>query len=396
MFNVERDYYCSMKFRFLKIDLKSETIYNCDAAGSRTVDPNWLLKNPGQLFNNADSLNDRQLMLQNVRNSNCEQNCWPAEDKGAVSPRLFRHGNIKTHTEIYQQPEILDLTVNGDCNLACTYCCKEFSSNWRQDIIKNGDYKITGLPDRYQVTNKDRILNQSSQSDIRESPTYQLLLNEIKLFAPTLKTLYVTGGEPLLDNQLINILMDLPFSKNIEFNLFSGLGLSMSRFEKLVDKMKIFGDTYDNFTLKISAETTGSMYEFNRYGNTWSDFQRKIDMLTKKKINFIFHSTISNLTLFDFARFRHTYPEVNFTMDFSYQPRMLAPHVLDDDSKQVIADQLQTINDKRVDSIMQSMTADPTDIEKLNLREFLLEFTQRRPTLDLNIFPVTFLKWLNL
>jgi hypothetical protein len=69
-----RDYYCSMKFKFLKIDLESTTTYNCHAASPHSVDFNWLKNNPGNLFNTNVNVAERQMMLENKRNSSCEQN----------------------------------------------------------------------------------------------------------------------------------------------------------------------------------------------------------------------------------------------------------------------------------------------------------------------------------
>ena len=198
-----RTYYCNQKFKFLKIDIPSQTIYNCDAARPHRVDLTWLAQHPGEIFNTDTSIQDRTMMLANIRNPNCEQNCWPAEDKGSVSPRIHRQGYLKTHTDCHIQPEMIDMTVNTDCNLTCTYCCKEFSSSWRKDLINNGDYNITDFKDRYQITNKDLVIKKISQPELKNSQGYQLLLNEVKLAAPGLKTLFITGGEPLLDNQLL-------------------------------------------------------------------------------------------------------------------------------------------------------------------------------------------------
>ena len=144
--------------------------------------------------------------------------------KQHIQPRLNRQGYIKTHTDLYQTPEIIDLTSNLDCNLSCSYCCKEFSSSWRKDIARNGDYKITGLDDRYSLTNMDRVFDHISQPKIKSSKNYQLLLNEVKIVAPAVKKLFVTGGEPLLDNYLIDILNEIPFNTKIDFNLLANIG----------------------------------------------------------------------------------------------------------------------------------------------------------------------------
>ena len=396
MSSADRNYYCSMKFRFLKVDLIRNTMYTCDAATPRSIDRDWLEANPGQLFNTESIVNDRRLMLQNIRNLNCEQNCWPAEDKGSVSPRLFRNGDLKTHTDLYQSPEFFDLTINSDCNLSCSYCCKEFSSSWRRDIAKNGPYKITGLSDRYELTPMDQIIQQLSQSEVKSNRNYQLLLNELRIVAPSLKTLYVTGGEPLLDNNLIDTLVDIPFDSDINLNLFSGLGMSESRVNNLLDKKSILSNKYKNFQLKISAESANQFYEFNRYGNTWNDFVGKINLLRQRNIKFIFHCTISNLTLFGFYDFCTKFNDIDFTMDFVHQPHMLSPHVLDDESKKTIYNQLVALDGKNTSALLKSIESVPTELEKLNLKEFLLEFTNRRPDLTLDIFPKTFVNWLGL
>ena len=107
----KRNYYCSMKFRFIKIDLESKTTYTCHAAQPHDIDFTWLSDNPGQLFNTPINITERNMMLVNQRNTSCEQNCWRAEDVGAVSPRMCQGGQDKTHFEISTQPEIVDLTI---------------------------------------------------------------------------------------------------------------------------------------------------------------------------------------------------------------------------------------------------------------------------------------------
>jgi hypothetical protein len=63
-----RDYYCSMKFRHLKVDMECGTTYNCHAAKPHPVDFEWIKNNPMQLFNNPISVAERDMMLKNIRN----------------------------------------------------------------------------------------------------------------------------------------------------------------------------------------------------------------------------------------------------------------------------------------------------------------------------------------
>ena len=301
--SLDRDYYCSMKFQFLKIDLESKTTYNCHAAKPHSIDMMWVKNNPGNLFNTDININERKMMLANQRNHSCEQNCWTAEDHGAISPRLFQQGNIRTHDQVVTNPEILDLTIGSDCNLTCSYCCKEFSSAWRNDLAKNGSYNITESDNRFQLTSFDQVLMKINQPELKTSSHYQTLLNEIHLVAPGLKNLIITGGEPFLDNQLVDTITQLSTDAVIE--MYTGLGVSESRFKKIIDKIQ----HVPKLVLIISAESTSKFFEFNRYGNIWNDFVSKVRYIKEKNINFQFHATITNLTMFDFKNFVEYFPD---------------------------------------------------------------------------------------
>ena len=75
--SVDRDYYCSYKFKYLKVDLVSNATYNCHAAKQHAIDFEWLADNKGNLFNTEINIAERQMMMANQRNSSCEENCWP-------------------------------------------------------------------------------------------------------------------------------------------------------------------------------------------------------------------------------------------------------------------------------------------------------------------------------
>ena len=267
----ERSYYCSMKFQFMKIDAESKTYYNCHAAKPHPVDFVWLEKNPGQLFNTDINVFERQQMLVNERNSSCEQNCWPLEDHGGISPRIEQGGTKKTHTQVITTPEIIDFTVNSDCNLSCSYCCKEYSSSWRHDIVNNGNYFFTDYPNsRYNLDSRDKILMQISQNEIKNTKHYQILLDELYAIAPGLKQLVITGGEPFLDNKLIDTLKGLPLNNDAVIQVYTGLGVEYKRFERILQNLQKLN--LKNLSIVVSGENTGKFLEFNRYGNKYDDY----------------------------------------------------------------------------------------------------------------------------
>ncbi len=374
----------------LKVDIESGTTYNCHAATPHKIDFNWLRAHPGQLFNSEINITERRMMLENQRNASCEQNCWPAEDISAISPRLLQEGTKKTHTEIIASPEILDLTIGSNCNLSCSYCCKEFSSSWRNDILQNGDYLLTDDNKRYSVNSTDRILNKLSYNKIHNSKSIQYLYNEITLWSADLKQLVITGGEPFLDNTLLDIIDSAKSIPIIE--IYTGLGVNPSRFARILKQLSLF----KNIILIISAEGIMQFLEFNRYGIDWEEFKQKIVQLENSGIDFKFQSTITNLTLFGFADFYKYFNQHRIELNFAYQPNMMAPYVLDPASKQIILDTLQKIlPESEFKKIQMSINQTPTNLQRINIKEFLTEFTRRRPDISTDIFPKSFINWIN-
>jgi len=384
-----------MKFKFIKIDAESNTTYNCHAAAPHPINFEWLDNNPGHLFNTETNVRERVMMLRNERNSSCEQNCWSAEDRNAISPRIYQQGVEKTHNEPITTPLMIDLTSTSDCNLTCSYCTKEYSSAWRRDIINNGEYNISNFTDsRYRLLPRDLLLTKISQKSLTNSIKYKKILDEIVRVSNNSTYIVITGGEPLLDSDLLSKIKLLSHVGTIE--IYTGLGVPWSRFEKIIKELK----NYSNVQFQISAESIEEHLEFNRYGIKWEEFIRKVDYIKKHKIEFKFSSTMVNLTVLSFAKFVNYFPEDKIELSFGYQPRFLAPYVLDPDSKDIIRLQIESttglLSNEAKKQILASIEYDSGESERESLRDFLIEFTARRPNLNLNIFPASFLKWLDI
>ena len=325
-----------------------------------------------------------------------------------TSVRIFTENNLGKKSlgvdakvnalhKLYQQtglrfksnPEIIDLTIGADCNLTCSYCCKEYSTAWRRDVVINGDYANDV---RYQATNKDRLLLKISQPELKYSTHYQALLKEIELAAPALKTLVITGGEPLLDNFLFDTLANLKMSDQSVIEIYTGLGVGSSRFANIVQKLK----QIPNLQIIVSAENTEKFAEFNRYGIQWQEFMNKINLLKQNNIKIKFHATLTNLTIFGFVQFYKQFKDEEIKLTFAYQPDMMAVYVLDYHSKQQLMQDLTLLPEHFSTPLSKSITPDPSEIQRNNIGNFLKEFVNRRKDLNLNIFPNKFLTWAGL
>jgi organic radical activating enzyme len=373
----------------MKIDFEKKNIYNCDVAEPQLINLDWLENNPGQLFNTSTSVKEREMMLNNQRNSSCEFNCFRAEDTGSVSARIIRKGYNRSHTQTTTQPSILDITVGSDCNLTCTYCTKEFSSAWKHDIRKNGTYLLESNHDRYQLTLKDKLISTLSQNQKINSRSYNLFLKEIEIISPNLDTVYISGGEPFLQSNLEDILKKINCVPNVF--VFTGLGVNIKRFESILDKLKNF----PNVTLYLSCENIEQYLEFNRFGIKWVDYQKKVEMIRQSGIKFIFHSVLSNLSVFGFYDFLQMYRDHVKNHDFVYTPDFMSLNVLDDTSKNNIKKQFQSDPLLWKQELLQNLEALPSQQQINNLKIFLKEFTKRRNISIIDIYPKSFINWLD-
>ena len=388
-----RNYYCNYKFRFLKIDLSSDTVYNCHAATPHNID----CESNNSLFNDDINVAERTMMLNNGRNVSCEQNCWVAEDKGAESPRIWQGGEVKTHTDIFTTPEKIDLTISKDCNLMCTYCCKEFSSTWFNDIKKNGEYTYSNasmdLINRNSITSRELNISKVKQNEIKSNENYQYVMTEVIKISHSLDKLIISGGEPFVNNGLFEILDNIKMSLSSKIIIYTGLGVSMHRFKRYVDKIKKING---NVTIRISAENIHDNLEFNRSGLKWADFDGKINYLKEHNVHFDFNTTLSNLSIFGFSDFYKLFGNYDIRTTLVYTPSMMAIYVLDQESKNRIVDDAKELPTDIQRMIVSSIHPTPTNAQRIQIKEFLLEFTKRNPKLSLGIFPSSFLKWIGI
>jgi hypothetical protein len=105
---------------------------------------------------------------------------------------------------------------------------------------------------------------------------------------------------------------------------------------------------------------------------------------------------ITNLTILGFRQFYDEFFNDDITVTYAFQPTMMASYVLDKHTKQQLSTELSELPLELSEPLLKSIQATPTDQERLNIKEFLCEFVSRRPDLTLNIFPKTFLNWMEI
>lgn len=370
--------YCSLKFSYLTVCPEKREIASCCSADPIKVDLSLLKDNKFDIFNIKPLQQDRIGMLAGQRVSSCEKTCWQIEDAGFTSIRQSTKSDLITHTNIVASPTILNIRLDSQCNLTCSYCCKEYSTSWTHDIIKNGMYFDEP---RFQLTPQDKIRQKLSQTDVKNSQSTNLLLNTSIQYS-TIELVEISGGEPFLNTGLVELInrIDHPIE------IFSGLGVQPSRFEKLLTKIP------KHVSINISAENVGKLHEFNRYGSSYENFLKNVDTIHNSNRSYRFSSTLNNLTIHGFDKFQKEFDIEDNRLQLLTSPEYLSMNVIDKISQSAILKH----NYIKFDTEIKKIASQPYNLEqKVKLKIYLIEFARRR-SLSLNVFPESFLHWLEI
>jgi hypothetical protein len=372
------------------INFQGTSVSACCGATGHKIDFDDLKKNG--LLNLSVIRNEREQMLANQRVSSCEKLCWKNEDAGLPSIRSVNGGAEKTHhLALVDSLEQVNISLGTRCTLTCSYCGPQASRAWADDIEKNGKYVFENSRPPYALTTEHLLFKKLKQDDIYSSSKFQILYDHLIKHAETIKVWYITGGETLLySNQLLDLIKISNPSSN--FTVMSGLGIPKNKFTRLIDQLK----DYPNFKLGISAENTGRLHEFNRYGYSFDHFVELLDYVKASGIKYQFYSTLSNVTAFGYVDFVN-FVDGNIEENLCFNPEFFEVQKMDKESKYNLLELLDKQNNKQFQILTDLLNVDyeVSPIDQKNLATFLQEFSSRRK-LNLSIFPKTFLDWLNI
>lgn len=381
------NFYCSQKFTWLSIDLEKQQLHSCAAAKPEKIDIHWLKQNPGQLFNTPGLHQDRIDMLANKPVASCHDNCWKAENKGLASRRTVMESYKPIPSNINElTPKLLHINLGSTCNLTCSYCCKQYSSAWYRDIKENGSYFDN--QDRFQLLPIDHIIDKLSHREYFESTGVNVINKEISQLGQVDEVTF-SGGEPFLYNEFPDLLNSLDFTTCIKF--YTGIGVDTNRLKKQINRIK----NRDNLQVYVSAENCGKLYEFNRYGNSYSTFLTNLKLLTDAGFSVNFSSVISNLTVSGIVEFVNTFSNIPANFIFCNDPDFLSVNVLDDHTKEQL---INILNNTKIDirnEIISNLEVPCQETQRQQCAHYVKEFATRR-NLSLDIFPTSMLQWLDI
>lgn len=240
---------------------------------------------------NADLIKDVRLsMLKGEKHPSC-QRCWEEEDAGFISRRQSEirewksEGILKDRLEKVTQEDgsinesdaplhYLDLRFGNKCNLSCKMCSPTESNQWYKY-----NYKIFS-PEFTDGGRKLEILKINENNfKLKEDP-YQWhednhFWEDLKNYLPTIKRIYLAGGEPLLIEphfSLLETCIEQGYAKNIILEYNSNI-TAVS--ERILNIWKHFR----KIEVGISIDGVGKVNDYIRYPSQWNQVYQKLQMI---------------------------------------------------------------------------------------------------------------------
>lgn len=272
--------YCVLPFNSVSITANGEIRHCCNGGHNATGSPFIKDISVEEIINNDFIQDIRDSFIKDERHPKCSR-CWDMEEMGITSFRevansfknyaFHKTGIPNTNREIrFEDIEYIDLTLGNKCNLACRMCQPNSSSLLAKQEKDMGIYS-GNIDIDHSNENKEKILD---------------------LFRKTknLKSIYMLGGEPLINSfhfEILDLLIANGKSRNVEIHFNTNLQ---------VNKVDSFYDRWEKFRkvrIQASIDGSGDCYEYIRYPGKWNKIYKNFKEISKIIDNRKYHFSIS-------------------------------------------------------------------------------------------------------
>lgn len=321
---------CAAKWYQTTLHLGNAETHSCHHPPRHSIPFENLKLNPSALHNTPYKKEQRKLMLQGKRPAECSY-CWKVEDAGEnlLSDRHYKSGedwamglieglkDLKGDEDVI--PRYLEVSFSSLCQLKCSYCDPYISSSIAKEIETFGPYPTSQEFGKY----SPQVIN---QQEIKES--FWKWWPQIK---NDLKVLRLTGGEPLLHEDVFKVLEDLKQhpSPKLKLSITSNLMIAQSKLDDFLSlsQLLIQKKSIQNLHLYTSIDTWGEQAEWLRAGLKISTYtthlERALNLCPQMEVTILV--TFNILSLFKFKELleyvlwlRNKFPQSQIKVGVSY------------------------------------------------------------------------------
>ena len=254
---MEQDNRCSLAFDgHVPIRLYNGTITPCCK-----IKPSPINLERGGLTDDFISL--RQAVKDNVRSPLCE-GCWTVTDANGPS----RRSNASSHftkkidwesLDVMMPIQHIEIVFSTKCQMMCAYCGPIASTMW-QDAVQFKQYKGTIQETPYAL-NPEKTLSAADMAKV--------------LDLDALKSIHVSGGEPMLEDQCPEFFKSLPFVPDRIMSMVTNLSYGPAVFDKLMGIVQ----QHPNMSVHVSLDEIGDNIS-RKYFN-WKLWERNFLILVE-------------------------------------------------------------------------------------------------------------------
>jgi organic radical activating enzyme len=360
--------FCLAKWYHVSMHLHTGVNHSCYHPAPHRVELDELEKNPSALHNSEYKKQQRKMMLEGERPTECSY-CWDIEDlpENQISDRMLRSSepwavpllnetrNIDWQANV--KPRYLEVNFGYECQMKCSYCASTVSSSWHGEIKKFGDYQLENPINKRQYGIHQ--INQPGWFYTKEegNPYIEAFWKWFPTVYSTLHTFRITGGEPLLSSNVFKVLkyFDENPRSDLEFAINSNMCIPERNLNKFIDACKELKskNKIGQLSLFTSVDTWGPQAEWIRNGFSMQQWEKNIDnYLTSVPgtnigimITFCFLSMSSfNLLLDKILEMRRTYStsyqRIWFDTPYLIEPPHLSALLTDDLNLEKLNDHL--------------------------------------------------------
>jgi organic radical activating enzyme len=420
--------FCGAKWGNSTLWLGSGETSSCHLPPVHKIDPEQILLDPAKLHNTDHKIKMRQLMKDGHKPSECDY-CWKIESMGPdyISDRVFKSLQFKPEEmqDWFEQsadariiPPTLEVMFDRTCNFACSYCNANFSTAWERDIKKHGNYDLETSGGG--AFKHDGTVNNCYEKT--ENPYIKAFWEWWPELSKELRTLRVTGGEPLMSTDVWK-LIDLFAEEKYLFEL--GINTNLGAKKSIIDRLIERSNDINNLTLFTSMETTGAQAEYIRDGLDYESWCNNVErILAESNVKrIVVMMTINALCLFNVTEImdqimlwkrRHgnrISMSINFLRFPAFQSLTVLPVSIRETAYHNLSDWFRKNKDnpdlmftEKSDierlisyvSIIETPHSYDTDLEKnrRDFKKFYSQYSSRRNK-PIDVFPKEFLQWFN-
>jgi len=279
--------FCTAKWLQTTLYLQNGYNHSCHHPGPHKIPVDEVLADPAALHNSSYKKDQRKMMLEGQRPSECEY-CWNIEDlnKDYFSDRHYKTSDYwawdrfdevaRSNWSDNINPAYLEVSFSNACNLKCAYCSPEISSKWLEEIERYGPYPsglgdLTWLKDTGRYPYKAREVN----------PYVDAFWSWFPDIYKDLKVFRVTGGEPLMSKDLWKLLDWIIENPNdqLELAINSNMCNDKILINKFIEKLNLVQSKVRRLIVFTSIESIEQQAEYARFGMNYKQWLRNVNLL---------------------------------------------------------------------------------------------------------------------